>query len=247
MRKLLTIIFVLFTFVSFAQNKETIKRITVEQTGYTGKLLKRKCEKIQHKWYFSYFSDSLHIPIYVSYTLRKNMICEGTQRNDQFAKDPKSPIHSNVKQDYLNSGYDKGHLMPFLDNSCDQIAITECFYMTNMFPQSKNLNEHVWEALEEQERVIAKSEDSIFVVIGWYQIGGESKIKGKFVTSTKIGKDSVAVPKFCWKGIYSYKTKTWTFYQMPNIEQMVAKGKDIYVPYKMKQSDMEKELGIKFN
>lgn len=89
--------------------------------------------------------------------------------------------------------------------------MTECFYFSNMFPQTHKLNAGVWKTLEEQERNMAAQDDSIYVWIGSYGTNGT------------IGKDKVVVPKYCWKVIYDYKTQEWSAYIFPNTKTVSGK------------------------
>jgi len=171
---------------------------------------------LRHQRYTSHFVNSAHIPWVVEYTLRKKDVqcAHPLVRTDNFAPDPFDNDATNLDDDYKGQGYDRGHNMPAADNSCNTQAMNECFYFSNMFPQTGRLNRGVWKQLEEQERDMAIHSDSIYVWIGNYGI------------SKKIGPHKVVVPKYCWKVIYDFKTEEWSAYIFPNTTTVKGKPED---------------------
>lgn len=162
---------------------------------------------LTHKAYVSVFAKSSHIPVMVYYTLHdKDLNCKTrVPRSNNFKADPLL-AGTNLGADYDKSGYDQGHNMSAQDNMCDATCMNECFYFTNMFPQTPNLNRGVWKKLEVEERTMASLYGSIVVYIGSYQ-------KDK-----TIGPDKVVVPGYCWKVIYLPTTNTWFEYIFPNAD-----------------------------
>jgi len=188
---------------------------------------------LKHAYYTSHFSTTSHIPWVVEYTLRKKDVSCTTpiKRTNKFAADPLNVKATDLDKDYKNSGYDRGHNMPAADNGCNGAkAMTECFYFSNMFPQTHRLNAGVWKTLEEQERDMAIQDDSIYVWIGSYGI------------AKTIGPDEVAVPKYCWKVIYDYKTLEWLAYIFPNTSTVAGKPEDFVTTVQ----DIEEKSGFEF-
>ncbi|ETW01954.1 hypothetical protein H310_06483 [Aphanomyces invadans] len=70
--------------------------------------------------------------------------------------------------DYLNSGYDRGHLAPARDMmSSSQESVNESFLMTNISPQvGKGFNRGYWSRFEGFVRHIASSYGGAYVVTG---------------------------------------------------------------------------------
>ena len=188
---------------------------------------------LEHTYYTSHFVNSKHIPWFVEYTLhKKDVDCKAPlKRTDNFKPDPLNKKFTDLEDDYKGTGYDRGHCMPAADNQCHgKKAMDECFYFSNMFPQTHRLNAGAWKTLEENERDMAVANDSIFVCIGSYG------------TLEKIGKEKVVVPKYCWKVIYNYKTEDWSAYIFPNTEDVTGKPEDFATTVE----DIESKANIEF-
>jgi DNA/RNA endonuclease G (NUC1) len=188
---------------------------------------------LEHTWYRSYFVNSAHIPWVVEYTLRATDVnCEDPiKRSDKFAPDPFNVAATDLDKDYAGTGYDRGHNMPAANNGCHgPHAMAECFYFSNMFPQTHRLNAGAWKSLEVQERDLAIEHDSIYVWIGSYGV------------AKKIGTNKVVVPKYCWKVIYDYKTKEWSAYIFPNTTTVSGKPVD----FKTTVADITAKSGFEF-
>jgi DNA/RNA endonuclease G (NUC1) len=139
--------------------------------------------------YKSYYSFSLKEPVFVIYHLYKG----GGDCNRKGLKFKGNIRNCPTDNDYRNSGYDKGHLVPFEDfaNNCQHAELTFRYY--NTLPQTPNLNRGVWKMYEYIIRKISQS-DSLIIITG-----GSKFIK-------KIGND-VYVPDYCWKLVYSISKK----------------------------------------
>jgi len=186
---------------------------------------------LKHTNYTSYFSKSKKYPVMVEWWETRAKIGCPTPlaRKDNFKPDPKLPIETNIGQDYVNSGYDRGHLMPAKSNQCQTQSIQdECFYYSNMTAQTHRLNAGDWKSLETMTREWAVKDDSIHI---WTGNIGEIK---------KIGK--VSVPKQCWKVVYYKKSNEWMAFLFENDQ---SKPDGIY-NNKVELVDIEKLTGLKF-
>jgi endonuclease G len=186
---------------------------------------------LQHTNYTSHFSKSKKYPVVVEWWETKAKIGCPTPlpRKDNFKPDPKLPIETNIGNDYINSGYDRGHLMPAKSNQCQTQAVQdECFYYSNMVAQTHRLNAGDWKSLETLTRDIAVKHDSVRI---WAGNVGEIR---------RIGK--VAVPKQCWKVVYIKKTKEWMFFLFENDQS----NPDGINNNKVLREDIEKLTGLKF-
>ena len=186
---------------------------------------------LKHTNYTSHFSKSKKYPVMVEWWETKAKVaCEKPlARKDNFKPDPQLPNETNIGQDYVGSGFDRGHLMPAKSNQCQTQAVQdECFYYSNMAAQYHRLNAGDWKSLETLTREIASKQDSVHI---WAGNVGEIK---------RIGK--VAVPKQCWKVVYTKKTNEWLFFLFEND----LSNPDGINNNKVLREDIEKLTGLKF-
>ena len=186
---------------------------------------------LKHTNYTSHFSKSKKYPVMVEWWETKAKVaCEKPlARKDNFKPDPQLPNETNIGQDYVGSGFDRGHLMPAKSNQCQTQQIQdECFYYSNMAAQYHRLNAGDWKSLETLTREIASKQDSVHI---WAGNVGEIK---------RIGK--VAVPKQCWKVVYTKKTNEWMFFLFEND----LSNPDGINNNKVLREDIEKLTGLKF-
>jgi endonuclease G len=143
---------------------------------------------LKHQNYTTHFSKSKKYPVMVQWETTTAMVGCPTplKRKDNFKPDPQLSTETNIGADYVKSGYDRGHVMPAADNLCQTQQIQdECFYFSNMIPQTHRLNAGDWKSLETATRDWALISAKIRV---WSGAIGEEK---------KIG--SISVPTQCWK------------------------------------------------
>jgi endonuclease G len=186
---------------------------------------------LKHTNYTSHFSKSKRYPTVVEWwETRAKIGCPNPlPRKDNFKPDPLLPIETNIGQDYVNSGYDRGHLMPAKSNQCQTQSVQdECFYYSNMVAQTHRLNAGDWKSLETLTREYAVKEDSVHI---WAGNIGEIK---------RIGK--VAVPKQCWKVIHFKKSNEWMYFVFENDQ---SKPDGIH-NNEVTKEDIEKLTGLKF-
>lgn len=117
------------------------------------------------------------------------------ERQDNFRPDPNLPktFARVTPADYTGSGFDRGHLCPSADRSSSPEANSQTFYMTNMIPQTPDLNRNVWNDFETYSRdLVKKNRVDLYVVAGCY--GDRGRLKKKIVVPTNCWKVIVAVP-----------------------------------------------------
>jgi len=186
---------------------------------------------LKHTNYTSHFSKSKKYPVMVEWWETKAKVgCPNPlPRKDNFKPDPLLPVETNIGNDYVGSGLDRGHLMPAKSNQCQTQAVQdECFYYSNMAAQTHRLNAGDWKSLETLTREIAAREDSVHI---WAGNVGEIR---------RIGK--VAVPKQCWKVVYVKKSNEWMAFIFENDQS----NPDGINNNKVDLIDVEKLTGLKF-
>ncbi len=186
---------------------------------------------LKHTNYTAHFSKSKKYPVMVEWWETKAKVaCEKPlPRKDAFQPDPLLVQETDIKADYVNSGYDRGHMSPAASNQCQTADVQiECFYMSNMAAQTHRLNAGDWKSLEVLTRDIASKQDSVHI---WAGNVGEIKRVGR-----------VAVPKQCWKVVYVKKTNEW----MAFIFENDLSNPDGINNNKVDLVDVEKLTGLKF-
>jgi endonuclease G len=186
---------------------------------------------LKHTNYTSHFSKSKKYPVMVEWWETKAKVAcpNPLPRKDAFQPDPQAIIETDIKADYVGSGYDRGHMSPAASNQCQTVGVQiESFYMSNMAAQTHRLNAGDWKSLEVLTREIAGREDSIHI---WAGNVGEIK---------KVGR--VSVPKQCWKVVYTKKTNEWLAFLFENDQS----NPDGINNNKVELLDIQKLTGLKF-
>jgi len=131
------------------------------------------------------------------------------KRADSFRADLRVPDHWRVDlDDYVASGFDRGHLVSSADRRAKSIHNSETFLMSNMAPQKPGFNRGIWSELERQVRDLAARDEYLEV----YAICGPLFNFNEPVE--KIG-DGLAVPHGFFKSVLAETRrgsfKMWTF------------------------------------
>jgi len=151
-------------------------------------------EIIFHLGYAFLYSEEHEQALWVAYELTKEETQKIFDRSNKFMVDPKVKTGTANDKDYLNSGYDRGHLAPASDMGWSQTAMAESFYYSNMSPQTPSFNRGIWKKLEEKIRTWAIENNSIYIVTGPVLTPGLKT----------IGPNNVSVPKYYYKVILDY-------------------------------------------
>ena len=89
--------------------------------------------------------------------------------------------------DYKGSGYDRGHVCPSGDRTSSRTNNDATFCMSNMMPQTGELNRHVWADFENYVRDQVRDGNEV------YQLAGPTG------TASTIDGGQIVVPRACWK------------------------------------------------
>ncbi|HEX8637285.1 MAG TPA: DNA/RNA non-specific endonuclease [Pyrinomonadaceae bacterium] len=113
---------------------------------------------------------------------------------DPFRPDDRLPKNWKraTPSDYTGSGFDRGHLSPSADRSASVEGMTATFLMTNMTPQTGDLNRGPWQKLEAYLRTLVTRGSDVYIYAGVY--GEKGKLKNKVSIPTNDWKIAVAVP-----------------------------------------------------
>ena len=96
-------------------------------------------------------------------------------------------------RDYVNSGYDRGHLANDASFDYDKKVLRKTYSMANIIPQAPKVNRRTWIKAEKFARKIA------------YKLKEVNVINGVIYSDNplRIGKNKIAVPSAFWKMIYN--------------------------------------------
>ena len=123
--------------------------------------------RIEHTGYTLSYDTLNHTPFWVAWELTSEETRGRVARAEEFLEDPSVPAHHAVRPStYSGSGYSRGHMCPAGDQKWSHEAMNESFYMTNMCPQTFQLNNYWWDWLERAERQWAQEEGRVYIVCG---------------------------------------------------------------------------------
>ena len=138
------------------------------------------------------YNTSRLIPNWVAYELTADEVVGDIPRARGFSMDLDYKDRQAMREDYSNTGWDKGHMAPAGDMKWSQAAMFESFYLTNVCPQNHNLNGKDWNTLEKQIRDWAIQYGSVWVVCG-------PLVKDNIYGT--IGQQNVVVPDGFFKAV----------------------------------------------
>ena len=203
------------------------------------------------------YNPGLHIPYWVAWKLTKEHVSSQykVQSDRKVIADPTVP-GCPTGNDYSGVGrmtppYSRGHMCPNADNRWCQEAVNDCYFMTNMVPQSMMMNAGRWELLESLCRSWAKQFGAVYIACG--PVPEKNMEVLPFNKKMRIG-----MPKQCFKVVMrhdskeGYKAIGWIFNQdntcrsmtIDEVEKMT--GLDFFhnVPEKEERA-MESKMEIK--
>ena len=148
---------------------------------------------IHHTGFSVSYNEGWRLPNWVAYEMTREKTVGGSERKNNFTKDPHVIGAIASADDYKYSGYDRGHMAPAADMKWDDIAMRESFYFSNICPQHPNLNQRGWKKLEDKIRHWAVADSAIIIVCG--PLVNDS--------CRKLGANEVVIPHAFYKVILS--------------------------------------------
>jgi len=144
---------------------------------------------VRYQYVLSYNKD-LNVCNWVSWELNSNWYGDVSRYSGNFLQDPLLPDgYYRVKHaDYTNSGFDRGHMVRSEERTATEEDNRSTFYMTNILPQTPDLNQGVWLNLEYHMENLCKKENKLLFVISG----------GIFHSKRKIN-NIVTIPDSCFK------------------------------------------------
>lgn len=171
------------------------------------------------------YSKDYKIPLAVYEHITKDSVLKAKliKRKDSFHVESNATEDEHtLPSDYINSGYDKGHL----SNCANQPTLTsqwQSFSMANIVPQKHHNNAGIWKDYEERARNLAILWNDVYIVSGPILFGNELKIKNK-----------ITIPNKLYKAIYyNGGGKVYVFNNGENDYVEILTFRDFYIKYKI--------------
>ena len=121
---------------------------------------------VRHLGYTASYNHMTLCPDWVAWELTAEEAAGTYEQGRQFSRDPDVAFPKASREDYSNSGWDKGHMAPHADMKWSRQAMTESDYFTNICPQNKEMNAGAWRKIEEMTRSAARQCGAVYVVCG---------------------------------------------------------------------------------
>lgn len=140
-----------------------------------------------------------------------------------------------TNQDYRQSGYDRGHLLPSGDRTRTVEENRSTFLFSNVSPQHPRLNQRIWKDLEERLRRQTSQYDTLYIVTG----GVLEDSAGYPVIGS-----GVSVPELFYKVIAGRKNDAFELdaYVMPN----AAENAGSFGAHRVSVDSVERLTGLEF-
>lgn len=154
-------------------------------------------------------NDRTKTPIWVCERIRHEDVHGGLTGRDSWAPDPilcslaSRCDRGAIDADYRNSGYDRGHLAPNMNQRRDAARKRETFYFSNAAPQvGRRFNSTVWQRLESDITTWTADLPELWTITGvlYYDEREEDVRTARgYVNVETIGRGSVFVPTHFYK------------------------------------------------
>ncbi len=147
---------------------------------------------IRRDQYTLSYNQSRGTPNWVAYEIDGTRQRGGEDRCNCFSADPLLPADKRIlTSDYTNGGYDRGHMTRSADRTVANVDNATTFYLTNIVPQTGDLNQGVWAQFENALGDSAEAGRAVYIITGpLYSRSPLTFIKNE-------GK--VAIPDATWK------------------------------------------------
>ncbi|XP_025022401.1 nuclease EXOG, mitochondrial isoform X2 [Python bivittatus] len=129
------------------------------------------------------------------------------RKHCKFKPDPNIPsMFSAMNEDYIGSGWSRGHMAPAGNNKYSPEAMAETFYLSNIVPQNYENNAGFWNRVEMYCRDLTERFEDVWVVSGPLMLPQLDEDGKKKVVYQVIGTDDVAVPSHLYKVILARRS-----------------------------------------
>lgn len=186
---------------------------------------------LKRKGYALGYSYDRKAALWVSYILTTGSVSVNVERYSSFFPDRDIPEQYRAEpDDFVNTGYDKGHQAPSASIDFSEAANRETFALSNVTLQAQKLNRQAWSKLEGLERDWTETKGKIYVVTGPIYDDNPKVVNG------------IPVPDRYYKVIYAYEADKAIGFIFPNRD---VENANLW-RYSMPVSDVEEKTGYTF-
>lgn len=121
---------------------------------------------VVHTGYTASYNHRTLVSDWVAWELTADEANGRLEQQRNFSRDPEVRFPKASREDYSNSGFDKGHMAPRADMKWSAKALEESYYFTNICPQDHTMNSQAWRKIEELTRRMACRHGSVLAVCG---------------------------------------------------------------------------------
>jgi len=169
--------------------------------------------------------------LWVAYILTEGSVSVDVGRYSNFFPDKDIPEKHRARlDDFVNTGFDKGHQAPSASIDFSKRANRETFALSNITLQAQKLNRQAWSKLEELERTWTKTKGKVYVVTGPIYDDTPKIVNG------------IPVPAKYYKVIYAYDADQAIGFIFPNRE---VRNANLW-HYSMPVQEVEEKTGYTF-
>ncbi len=196
---------------------------------------------LENQFYTLSYNREKGIANWVAWRLSKSDFGSANRQND-FRPDDRLPNGWTriLPSDYSGSGFDRGHLCPSADRSNSIESNSATFLMTNISPQTADLNQGAWEKLETYSRSMARRDGTLYIVAGQY--GASGKVKNKVTVPTNFWKIVVVLAPGADFSSITKDTRVIAV-DMPNVKGIKEKN---WREYRTTVRQIEQKTGYNF-
>jgi DNA/RNA endonuclease G (NUC1) len=165
----------------------------------------KKLTYIYRHGYISAFDEEYLVPKWVCWRIDAKNINElNTPRIDLFERDVSLKL-SPMPSQYVNTGFDMGHMCDCEDMSYSPLTQKETFILSNIVPQAPHFNRGIWGKLERETRKLVKQTNDDYWILASCSYDN---------TCPKL--DNIVIPYRFEKQIINIRTKEKMLYSFPH-------------------------------
>ena len=140
------------------------------------------------------WDETHHVPKWTAHIVLPDIMKGSLARIDTFKPDPDVKGRTDLFDEYWNSGFDRGHMVPSADMRWSQKALEATYLYSNIAPQKAEMNREAWADLEDWgRRYVHYAQEKVYIVTGPVIQEGLPTLN----TPTTIEK--VSIPAYCFK------------------------------------------------